>query len=67
MMLKNLILKSNLTLSLEKNMDFDTASKLSGSRFVVLKDKLALLERALINFMIDIHTKKFGYIEISLL
>ncbi len=46
-------------------MDFETATKLSGSRFVVLKDKLALLERALINFMIDIHTKKFGYIEIS--
>ena len=48
-----------------KYMDFDTATKLSGSRFVVLKDKLALLERALINFMIDIHTKKFGYVEIS--
>ena len=46
-------------------MDFETATKLSGSRFVVLKDKLALLERALINFMIDVHTKKFGYIEIS--
>ena len=46
-------------------MDFDTATKLSGSRFVVLKDKLALLERALINFMIDVHTKKFDYIEIS--
>ena len=49
----------------EKYMDFDTATKLSGSRFVVLKDKLALLERALINFMIDVHTKKFGYVEIS--
>ena len=46
-------------------MDFDTAAKLSGSRFVVLKDKLALLERALINFMLDLHTKKFGYVEIS--
>ena len=46
-------------------MDFDTASKLSGSRFVVLKDKLALLERALINYMLDIHTKKFQYTEIS--
>ena len=41
-------------------MDFDTATKLSGSRFVVLKDKLALLERALINFMIDLHTNKFN-------
>ena len=46
-------------------MDFETATKLSGSRFVVLKDKLALLERALINFMIDVHTKKFNYVEIS--
>ena len=57
-------IKSHIELS--KNfMDFETATKLSGSRFVVLKDKLALLERALINFMIDVHTKKFGYVEIS--
>ena len=46
-------------------MDFDLASKLSGARFVVLKENLALLERALINFMIDTHTEKFNYIEIS--
>ena len=45
--------------------DFKTSSKLSGSRFVVLKDKFAMLERALINFMIDTHTVKFGYKEIS--
>ena len=45
--------------------DFETATKLSGSRFVVLKNKIALLERALINFMLDIHTIKFKYIEIS--
>ena len=45
--------------------DFDTASKLSGTRFVVLKNKIALLERALINFMLDTHTTKFNYIEIS--
>tara|TARA_B100000963_G_scaffold308701_1_gene284284 strand:+ start:13575 stop:14822 length:1248 start_codon:yes stop_codon:yes gene_type:complete len=45
--------------------DFDTASKLSGSRFVILKDKIALLERALINFMLDTHTKEFDYTEIS--
>tara|TARA_B100001057_G_scaffold497871_1_gene603225 strand:+ start:5605 stop:6846 length:1242 start_codon:yes stop_codon:yes gene_type:complete len=49
----------------KKFMDFDTATKLSGSRFVILKDKLAFLERALINFMIEVHTKKFGYTEIS--
>ena len=39
--------------------------KLSGSRFVVLKNKIALLERALINFMLDIHTNEFNYTEIS--
>ena len=46
-------------------MDFDLATKTSGARFVFLKDKLALLERAISNFMLDIHTKKFGYQEIS--
>ena len=51
----------------EKNsqIDFKTSSKLSGSRFVVLKSHFALLERALINFMLDIHTNKFSYKEIS--
>jgi len=46
-------------------MDFDVAIKTSGSRFVFLKDKLALLERAISNFMLDCHTKEFGYKEIS--
>ena len=46
-------------------MDFDTGSKTSGSRFVFLKDKLAELERSLSNFMLDVHTKQFGYKEIS--
>ena len=45
--------------------DFETSIKLSGSRFVVLKDKFALLDRALINFMMDVHTQEFKYIEIS--
>ena len=45
--------------------DFDTSAKLSGSRFVVLKNKMALLERALINFMLDTHTLEFRYTEIS--
>ena len=49
----------------ENNLDFDTSIKLSGSRFVVLKDKIALLERALTNFMLDIHTIDFNYTEIS--
>ena len=47
------------------SMDFDVAAKTSGTRFVFLKDKLALLERAISNFMLDVHTKEFGYIETS--
>ena len=46
-------------------MDFDIATKTSGSRFVFLTDQLALLERAISNFMLDVHTKEFGYTEIS--
>ena len=48
-----------------RQIDFDTSIRLSGSRFVILKDKIALLERALINFMLDIHTTEFDYTEIS--
>ena len=47
------------------NIDFETSIKLSGSRFVVLKDKFAMLERALINFMLDTHVIDFNYTEIS--
>jgi seryl-tRNA synthetase len=46
-------------------MDFMTAAKLSGARFTMLKGALARMERALGNFMLDIHTKEFGYTEIS--
>ena len=46
-------------------MDFDTATKTSGARFVFLKGKLAKLERAISNFMLDSHTKEFGYSEVS--
>ena len=46
-------------------MDFEMASKTSGTRFVFLKGQLALLERAISNFMLDVHTKEFGYHEIS--
>ena len=49
----------------DNNIDFETSIKLSGSRFVVLKDKFALLERALINFMLDTHVNEFRYTEIS--
>ena len=45
--------------------DFTTASKLSGSRFVILSEKIAKLERALINFMLDVHTEENGYTEYS--
>jgi seryl-tRNA synthetase len=46
-------------------MDFETAAKLSGSRFVVLKGQLARLERALATFMLDLHTAEHGYTEVN--
>jgi len=46
-------------------LDFDLATKTTGSRFVFVKDKLALLERALSNFMLDTHVNINGYREIS--
>jgi seryl-tRNA synthetase len=47
-------------------MDFDAAAKMSGARFVVLKGALARLERALEQFMLDLHTSdKHGYVEVS--
>ena len=46
-------------------MDFEAASKLSGARFVVLKGALARLERALMQFMLDLHTGEHGYEEIN--
>ena len=45
-------------------MDFETAAKMSGARFVVLTGALARMERALANFMLDIHTEEFGYTEV---
>jgi seryl-tRNA synthetase len=46
-------------------MDFETAAKLSGARFVVLKGALARLERALAQFMLDLHTDEHGYTEVA--
>ena len=46
-------------------LDFDLAAKTTGSRFVFVKDKLALLERALSNFMLDKHVQNNGYKEVS--
>ena len=58
--------KSHYELGEELGMlDFDLATKTTGSRFVFVKKKLALLERALSNFMLDIHIQKNGYEEIS--
>ena len=46
-------------------MDFERAAFLSGARFVVLRGALARLERALAQFMLDVHTDEFGYEEVS--
>jgi seryl-tRNA synthetase len=46
-------------------MDFETAAKLSGARFVVLKQGLARMERALGQFMLDLHTNEHGYTEVA--
>lgn len=46
-------------------MDFETAAKLSGSRFVLMHSGLARLERALAQFMLDTHTQEHGYTEVS--
>jgi len=59
-------IKSHIEIGEKNNqIDFKNSSKLSGSRFVILNSNFALLERALINFMLDIHTNKFSYTEIS--
>ena len=58
--------KSHYELGNDLNMlDFDLATKTTGSRFVFIKNKFALLERALSNFMLDNHINKNGYTEIS--
>ena len=58
--------KSHYELGENLNMlDFDLATKTTGSRFVFVKDKLALLERAISNFMLDTHINLNGYKEIS--
>jgi len=62
----NFKVKSHYELGQDLGMlDFDLATKTTGSRFVFVKSKLALLERAISNFMLDTHTKVNGYTEIS--
>ena len=59
-------IKSHVEIGEKHNqIDFKSSTKLSGSRFVILNSNFALLERALINFMLDIHIGKFSYKEIS--
>ncbi|RZI45633.1 serine--tRNA ligase [Rickettsiales endosymbiont of Peranema trichophorum] len=48
-----------------QQMNFDLGAKVSGSRFVMLFDQLSMMERALANFMLDIHTREFGYTEVT--
>ena len=48
-----------------KEIDFETASEISGSRFVVTSGSLARLERALSSFMLDVHSEKHGYQEVN--
>ena len=57
--------KDHVDLGATRNlMDFETASKLSGARFVVLRGQLARLQRALVQFMLDLHTGEHGYEEL---
>ena len=46
-------------------LDFDSAAKLSGARFVVMRGEIARMHRALIQFMLDVHTQENGYVEIN--
>ncbi len=45
-------------------LDFERAAKITGARFALLKGAGALMERALVNFMLDLHTRKHGYTEV---
>jgi seryl-tRNA synthetase len=55
--------KDHVDLGERLGLDFDTAAKISGARFSVLKGGLARLHRALAHFMLDTHTEQHGYIE----
>ena len=56
--------KDHVDVGAALGMDFDSGSKLSGARFVVLKGELARLHRALAQFMLDVHTREHGYTEV---
>jgi len=56
--------KDHVDLANQKGLDFETAAKITGARFVVMKGQMAKLHRALIQFMLDLHSKEHGYTEI---
>jgi len=56
--------KDHVDLGLDKGLDFETATKLTGSRFSVMRGGMAKLHRALTQFMIDLHTSEHGYEEV---
>ena len=56
--------KDHVDLGARLGLDFESAAKISGSRFVVLKGQIARLHRALAQFMIDVHTEQHGYQEL---
>jgi seryl-tRNA synthetase len=55
--------KDHVDLGESLGMDFETAAKISGARFVILQGPLAKLQRALTQFMLDMHTEQHGYTE----
>ncbi len=57
--------KDHVALGERLGLDIATAAKMSGARFTLLKGQVARLERALAQFMLDLHTREFGYTEIS--
>ena len=56
--------KDHVDVGARLGMDFDVASKISGSRFVLMKGQLARLHRAIAQFMLDVHTRDHGYTEV---
>jgi seryl-tRNA synthetase len=56
--------KDHADLGARLGLDFDAATKISGARFALMKGPLARLHRALTQFMLDLHTKEHGYIEV---
>ena len=55
--------RDHVDVGMPLGLDFETAAKLSGARFVVLKGPVARLHRALAQFMVDLHTEQHGYVE----